>query len=175
MFVLPTEDAPHTDSTRTHAGVRGEARGNAMRKARVLFKHRSALIRWTADRQTDEDNQVRPPPQLDVKNAATATRTETNQNGQVASAEEIEFVRRDLLRLASSERLGRHLVAEASIPAGTVLIRERPFAWCIEPEFAAEFCAHCLREVRREQVRLTLFLFSEGAQAYRQLIVVMSG
>lgn len=58
-----------------------------------------------------------------------------------------------LLSLASTDSVGRHVVAgggsgAGAIPAGTVLLRETPFAWSLHPEFNSEFCAHCLCEVR---------------------------
>lgn len=58
-----------------------------------------------------------------------------------------------LLSLASTDSVGRHVVAGGGsgagvIPAGTVLLRETPFAWSLHPEFNGAFCAHCLCEVR---------------------------
>lgn len=113
---------------------------NSKRKADVLLKHRSAITRWTEDSSCRDRLQC------------SSTRIAADRGGTLSrpseGSDEAEFSRHDLMRLAFKETLGRHLVANAAIPPGITLIRERPFAWSISREHSDEFCAHCTGEVR---------------------------
>lgn len=160
----------------THADSSDAIRENAERKARALWKHRAALVRWTSKEIAASSAADAAPPTRrgafhnnntkNLKNttgtnaATTPIKDSTIQSGNDrCTSITTTIVRRDLLSLVSAEGLGRHVVAgtagagagaatATAIPAGTLLLREMPFAWCVQPEFADELCAHCLREVR---------------------------
>lgn len=109
----------------------------------MLSKHRPVLVRWTSAATSIDSTLPRRPCGETVKCASSDDNGSGNSNGDQPT-----IVQSDLLSLEYTDSLGRHLVAGvATIPAGTVLFRESPFAWCLRPEFAGDFCAHCLREV----------------------------
>lgn len=136
--------------------VREETSRNASRKARVLSKHRSVLVRWEAIPTINSPapkmvpcsrlKQDHPPFSSEEGKAAS---TEDTADINRTSATSPVFIRSDLLSLKFTEDLGRHLVAiEAPVPTGTLLLTERPYAWCLQRELAGELCAHCLHDVR---------------------------
>lgn len=133
-----------------HAGIRLAACRNANRKALALFNHRSAIVRWTSAEEANGDDANHSCPLQPVSNAAVAAKPATTNESwcDSDSSLEAELLRKDLLSMVPFEGLGRHLVASTDIPAGTVLIREWPFAWCLEKELAAKCCPHCLGEVK---------------------------
>lgn len=120
----------------THESLREAASRGTERKARALSKHRNALVRWTA------------------AGSGTPQRRQHFKSATTAAVHRSEEVRLQsdrvspLLSLVSTESLGRHVVAAGTLPAGTELLTETPFAWSLHPEFSGEFCAHCLHEVR---------------------------
>lgn len=51
------------------------------------------------------------------------------------------------VRLAFSQRLGRHLLATHALPAGTFVLRETPAAFFLQQHAAPFFCAGCRRHI----------------------------
>lgn len=129
-----------TDGTTDSAEIRLALCTSAKRKACALFSYRSTIIRWTS----------KPTSNIRVQQRCErfASREKCNSCHSSGESDSSEFLRGDLLRLAWGETQGRFLAADMAIPAGTVLIKERPFSWCIEPPYATDFCGHCLCEVR---------------------------
>ncbi|CAM9507598.1 unnamed protein product [Ectocarpus sp. 4 AP-2014] len=166
-LLVSAASVEHGDDTEdTHEKLREATRNGAKRKARVLSKHRAVLARWTASPATGVN------PQRQQHNGAngcstgdspaaprySGTRSSEDLPPVDAVADRSEEVRvqndivSPLLSLASTDSVGRHVVAgggsgAGAIPAGTVLLRETPFAWSLHPEFDGEFCAHCLCEI----------------------------
>lgn len=124
----------------THASLREAARRGAERKARALSKHRHVLVRWTAGAATMSGTLRR----QHYKCAGDSTTAVVDRSEEVRLRSNHVS---PLLSLVSTERLGSHVVAAGALPAGTLLLRETPFAWSLHPEFRGEFCAHCLHEV----------------------------
>lgn len=162
MNLNPPAAPPPTPSLipgnhQTHTTLRESARSCAERKARVLFKHRPAVIRWTAagasstPRQQQQDCTaggsttvaVAPPTARSDDSPQTVVAGEQRNGSRIQS----DLVS-PLLSLVHTESMGRHVVAQdGPLQAGTLLLRETPFAWSLHPEFSGEFCAHCLCEV----------------------------
>lgn len=107
-------------------------------------------MRWTSAEEASGDDAGRLrsiQPGCDTTGAKHLAMTNKSSCASEDSLE-AELVRNDLLSMVTSEGVGRHLVASADIPAGIMLIREWPFAWCLEKEFAPSCCPHCLGEVK---------------------------
>ena len=153
------------DHRETHSSFREAARGGAERKARVLSRHRPALVRWAVAATSDIPRRRQHRQHSKRGNSGGAayassaaagddesppTAAVAGQTGELRTNNSSGFVS-PLLSLVSTERLGRHLVAAEAIPPGTSLLRETPLAWCLHPAFSGDFCAHCLDEVRGQQ------------------------
>lgn len=155
--MVPADSSSKGASDQVHSQLREETSRNASRKARVLSKHRSVLVQWEAIPTINSPA----PKTVPCSRLKQDHPPFSNQDGKVASTKDTAgikrtsatfpvFIRSDLLSLKYTDDLGRHLVAiEAPIPTGTLLLRERPYAWCLQPELAGELCAHCLHDVRR--------------------------
>lgn len=154
--LFPADSSSKGACNHVQSQLREETSRNASRKARVLSKHRSVLVRWEEIPTTNS-----PAPKMMPCSPLKQDHPPfSNQDGKVASTNDTAgikrtsatfpvFIRSDLLSLKHNENLGRHLVAiEAPIPIGTLLLRERPYAWCLQPELSGELCAHCLHKVR---------------------------
>lgn len=141
----------------THTILRESARSSAERKARILFKHRPAVIRWTAAGASDTPRQQQQDSTAGGSTTAVAPSTARSdgppptvvagdqRNGSGIKTDLVS----PLLSLVRTDSLGRHVVAqEGPLLAGTLLLRETPFAWSLHPEFSGEYCAQCLCEVR---------------------------
>lgn len=151
-----------TPQHRTHGQIRSAACENAKRKARALFRHRSTIVRWTRAEETIDHRsplQTEPSPDSGYADAADGI----GKLREPCSARNADFIREDLLSLVTAHQLGRHFVAAAAISTGTVLIRERPFAWCLENWFAGKYCAQCLSEVGCVVAELFSFIVTRKA------------
>lgn len=161
----------HHDDDSTHPTFRVAVRSGAARKARALSRHRPVLVRWApattyTSPQQQQQQRRRSQNQNEYKqadnNIGDIRNIQNNGNrassGDVpptaAAADRTEEIRPDGVRatpslsLLRTESLGRHVVAgTGGVPVGTVVLREAPYAWALNPEFHGEICAECLHEV----------------------------
>ena len=160
QFVLFPADQGRGDThDQEHTKLCVESSRNASRKARVLSNYRHVLLRWAALAATNSHASTTASSSRNTQGRPTTTahrgrRVASNSKGaaDVPGTSPITppvLLRSDLLSLKISDDVGRHLVARAArVSAGTLLLREHPYAWCLQPKLAGQLCAHCLFEVR---------------------------
>lgn len=167
----PPQRPPNSGNHQTYENLRESARSSAKRKARILSKHRPALVRWTV---ATASSTPRKHEQTSTRGGCTASTARSNGSAPTVVAGDRRHGARihrtdiisPLLSLACAETIGRHVVAQKGpLPAGTLLLRETPFAWSLHPEFSGEYCAHCLCKVLR-YVRYSLLVYTRLSTKY---------